>query len=126
MRTGIAGICSVFTLVLMLAACGGGSSSGGGDSADIGDDGSGNANALTGVFIDSAVSGLRWTSDSFSGTTDTNGTFRYLSGEFVSFYVGDIWLGTASGDSVIMPLDLVPGARDISCLLYTSPSPRDA
>ena len=92
-------------LILMLsliAAC----SSGGGD------DGSGGGNVSEGVFLDSAVEGVRFTSATQNGFTDSKGTFLYLQGEVVSFYIGDILLGSASGKALITPLDFVPGAVD--------------
>jgi hypothetical protein len=71
-------------------------------------------NTLTGVFVDSPVDGLRWVSDNMSGTTDITGEFQYISGAMVEFYVGDILIGEAVGNSVIIPIDLVVGALDIN------------
>ena len=88
---------------LGLIACGSGSSGG-----------SGNGQILTGVFIDSPVKGLRWVSGSTSGTTDILGTFQYQSGADVSFYIADMLIGSAKGDSVLIPLDLVADAQDIT------------
>lgn len=95
-----------FLVIALLAACGGGGSGGG--------SGSSSAETLSGVFIDSPVQGLRWESGDLSGTTDAAGTFQYTSGATIQFYVGDILLGEATGDSVIIPLNLVVGAQDIS------------
>lgn len=72
------------------------------------------AATLTGVFIDSAVEGLSWKSGNMAGTTDANGTFKYLGGATVQFYVGDILIGEAQGNSIIIPIDLVVGAEDIN------------
>jgi len=69
---------------------------------------------LTGVFIDSAVKGLRWLSGNMTGTTNVAGEFKYLSGATVQFYVGDILIGEATGNSVIIPIDIVEGAQDIN------------
>ncbi|MDJ0778159.1 MAG: hypothetical protein QNJ85_09870 [Gammaproteobacteria bacterium] len=68
----------------------------------------------TGYFIDSAVEGVFYTTPSFSGTTDVNGTFTYMPGEEVSFYIGDILLGTAVGQDILTPIEFVPGAVDTS------------
>ena len=60
----------------------------------------------TGQFIDSAVEGLRYVSDNGSGVTDSDGNFTTTS-DTVSFFIGNIPLGSASNNSIITPLDLV-------------------
>ena len=67
---------------------------------------------LKGTFIDSAVEGVTYTTDTQSGTTDSAGTFTYLPGEIVSFYIGDILIGSAEGAGMLTPLEFVPGAID--------------
>ncbi len=84
--------------LLVLASCGGGSSD--------------SASASQGVFLDSAVDGIRFETATQSGTTDENGTFRYMPGETVAFYIGDILLGSAAGAATLTPVDLVSGAAD--------------
>lgn len=76
-------------------SCGGG----GGDSDS-------NSGTLSGKFIDSAVQGLNYTTETQSGTTDVNGTFHYLAGETVQFSIGDINLPPVLAKSVITPLDV--------------------
>ena len=93
--------------IFVLSACGGGGGGGGGET-------------LNGVFIDSAVQGVRWVAGDLSGTTDSAGTFQYKRGNTVEFYIGDILLGSATGDSVVMPLDLVDDANDISNATVTN------
>ncbi|MCK4707942.1 MAG: hypothetical protein KAU21_04935, partial [Gammaproteobacteria bacterium] len=82
--------------VAMLNACGGGSS--GGESSQ--------PTTLTGVFIDSAVEGLHYETPTHSGITNVNGEFEYFSGEFVTFSIGGIVLGSATGATQITPFDL--------------------
>ena len=65
-----------------------------------------------GVFIDSPVEGLIFTTATQSGTTDSAGTFTYIPGEIVSFYIGDILIGSAEGQAMLTPLEFVPGAVD--------------
>lgn len=72
------------------------------------------ADTLTGVFVDSPVEGLQWISGNMAGTTDVTGTFKYINGATVQFYVGDILIGEAAGNAIIIPIDLVVGALDIN------------
>ncbi len=91
----------LFVLVLTLASftgCGGGSSAG--------------KTPLSGTFTDSAVSGLTYQGDTLSGTTDTDGTFKYFIGDTVSFSIGTCALGAATGNDRLSPIDLVAGAVD--------------
>ncbi len=68
----------------------------------------------TGFFIDSAVEGVFYTTPTLSGVTDADGAFNYMPGEEVSFYIGDILLGTAVGQDILTPIEFVPGAVDTS------------
>lgn len=86
--------------VTFLTACGGGSG------------GSSSGATLTGQFVDSPVGGLRYATPSTSGFTAADGTFSYKSGEVVQFFVGDILIGSASGNGTVTPVDLVSGAID--------------
>jgi predicted acyl esterase len=62
-----------------------------------------------GVFWDSPVQGLRFeTTEGNQGKTDKKGTFDYDPGESVTFYVGDILLGTAPARDMMTPCDLSP------------------
>lgn len=95
----------VFVLAssLLLVACGGGGGGGG----------SGGDNVLTGQFIDSAVSGIRFETDTRSGITDGDGRFEYLAGERVRFYLGELMLGEAESAAVISVFDLVEGVTPV-------------
>ena len=111
--------------ISLLAACGGGG--GGGtecfsvdcvdfsidpfDPLDFSDPSPGpnTKTVLSGRFIDSAVEGLRFETPTQSGFTDANGTFKYINGEAVSFFIGDIMLGTSPGITRLTPMNLVPG-----------------
>lgn len=61
---------------------------------------------LQGRFIDSAVSGLFYRSETTEGFTDHNGYFHYAAGETVSFHIGSIALGSAGGAHIVTPADL--------------------
>ena len=96
-------------LTLVLVACGGG-----------GDGGSPNPSGtptpppetLTGVFVDSPVSGANYSTDTQSGMTNSVGEYDYVDGEMVTFSIGGIVLGTAMAGPVVTPLMLVDGATD--------------
>lgn len=96
-------------IITTITACSGGSSTltdmREGDSAT-------SANVLTGVFLDSPVGGLNYQTATMSGLTDENGTFMYHEGETVTFLIGDVMLGSALGNNIMTPIDLVPGALD--------------
>jgi hypothetical protein len=72
--------------------------------------GSGGSTTATGLFLDSAVEGIKYDSGSITGLTDTNGTFQYEIGGNVRFMIGDIFIGEASGGSVVTPVDFVSGS----------------
>ncbi len=58
----------------------------------------------SGTFIDAFVSGLEYNSSlGNAGVTDENGTFLYRNGEFLTFTVGRLALGTALASSIITP-----------------------
>ncbi|MBF0350201.1 MAG: hypothetical protein HQM11_04180, partial [SAR324 cluster bacterium] len=61
----------------------------------------------TGLFLDAAVSGINFEADPFSGITDSAGTFRFLEGDPVKFYIGNIVIGEGPGKSEVTPVDLV-------------------
>jgi hypothetical protein len=95
--------------MIVLISCGGGggaSSEGGGQKGN---------SPIAAQFVDSYVQGLQYKTATQNGTTNANGTFYYLSGETVSFYVGDILIGSmlVNGKEIITPFDLVPGAKNI-------------
>jgi len=64
----------------------------------------------TGVFQDSVVAGLTYSSVSQAGVTNDAGEFQYQDGEVITFSIGGVVLGAATGASVITPLNLVDGA----------------
>jgi hypothetical protein len=76
--------------LILLAACGGsgGSSEGGGPPPPA---------PLTGVFGGGPVQALHYQTATRSGLTSASGEFAYLPGETVTFSVGGIQLGSATG-----------------------------
>ena len=66
-----------------------------------------------GQFKDSLVKGLNYETDTQAGITDNNGKFKYQTKEVITFSIGAIVLGQATGKAIITPLDLVDGATDV-------------
>lgn len=91
---------SVSLFSLLLLSCGGGGSGGSPGSKDT-------ENTQQGVFLDAVVEGISYTSGSISGTTDANGTFNYQPGQSITFKIGDIVIGTATGAPIITPTSFV-------------------
>lgn len=94
-------------LCVSLAACGGG---GGGNGSGT------NTTApapLSGVFVDSAVSGFRYATTTYDSSTDQDGTFMYAAGESVTFSIGDIDFPAVAAASLLSPFDLA-GTADTS------------
>jgi len=102
----------ISTLVLfaatLLTACGGGGGSGSNSST------SSPTVVMTGVFIDSPVSGLNYQTETRTGITNAAGEYQYLLNQSVTFSIGDIRLGTTTAGTVVTPLLLVDGALDTS------------
>lgn len=60
----------------------------------------------TGIFLDSAVQGLEYSTLSRTGITDATGAFSYLAGENITFSIGDLILPTVRASSIVTPLDI--------------------
>ncbi len=72
---------------------------------------------LQGIFTDSKVEGLKYTTETHTGFTDENGEFDYEEGETVTLYVGDIRLGSAPAAEEISPIDIASAVdADINSL----------
>lgn len=84
-----------------LSSCsgGGGGSAGGG--------GGGVTSVSYGVFLDAAVEGLNYSTQTQAGLTAAGGVFKYVPGETVTFSIGDIPLGSATARPALTPVDLV-------------------
>ena len=61
---------------------------------------------LTGTFVDSAVSGLHYATDTQSGTTNEAGEYLFYPGESITFSVGSVQLPSAPATIEMTPLDL--------------------
>lgn len=87
-------------------------------------------NVLTGVFKDSEVQGLSFTTTTQTGTTNEKGEFSYVEGETITFKVGELTLGSATAEAVMTPISLVktvdaaasiesPTVQNMAALLQT-------
>ena len=88
------------SFLFVLASCGGG---GGGDSS---------SSALTGTFVDSPVINIGYRTATQNGNTNSQGEFRYLQGEMVTFFIGDLEFPPVLGDAIVTPLDMA-GTDDV-------------
>lgn len=91
----------ISVLSIGITACGGGGGGGGTTTAAPA--------TATGVFKDATTSGLAYTSGGQTGVTGADGSFTYEVGKTVTFKIGAITVGTASGSTVVSPVDLVSG-----------------
>ena len=105
LRTNGINLVLTFTaLTLLLGTIGCSSGSGSGNSS---------TNApMTGVFLDSPVSGLGYETRTHQGITGTGGAFSYQNGEAIRFFIGDIELCHVEAMEIITPIDCVEGAVD--------------
>lgn len=72
-----------------------------GDTSSSGDE-------STGVFVDSAVGGVTYTTSSgLSGTTNSSGQFSYNAGDTASFSIGDVSLGSVTAAAVLTPVEVM-------------------
>ena len=92
-------------LVMVFSACGGSSSSST-PPTPVAEDNPQNSAIATGVFIDSAVEGLRYETATQSGLTNQYGQFNYVAGEMITFSFGDIVLPSVPASEQISPLEV--------------------
>jgi len=82
----------ILSSVVLLANCGGG--------------GSDSPSTLTGVFIDSPVINIGYRTATQNGDTNSRGEFKYLAGETVTFFIGDMEFPPVLAAEVVTPLDM--------------------
>lgn len=112
------------TCAFLLVGCGGGSGSNddtdANDNSDMDsmdaeeDSDSDNTNVLTGVFLDSAVVGASYATETLTGETNDAGEFSYLEGESVTFSVGSLTFPTVPAAEQVSPVDIASGSADPS------------
>ncbi len=65
---------------------------------------------LKGVFTDSPVEGVRYETETKSGYTDVEGQYEYAEGEIVSFFIGEIELGSTLASGELSPISIASTA----------------
>lgn len=90
---------ALFLSLVVVAGCG----SGGSETAPS-----------SGIFVDSHVSGINYQTEGFTGLTNASGNFNYYSGRTVTFSIGSLTLGSATGADTLTPLSIVAGAANSS------------
>lgn len=93
MKTVYLRVFGVLALAGAVGSCGGGND----DDSEL----------LTGIFSDSPVAGLTYTTPSVSGVTDADGMFSYREGETVVFSIGNLALPVVAAAEMVTPLDMV-------------------
>jgi para-nitrobenzyl esterase len=76
----------------------------------MGCSGSSDGPVPTGVFTDGPVSGLNYRTTHINDVTDGEGKFKYDHGATVTFSIGDLVLGSATGAAQLTPLSITAGA----------------
>lgn len=91
--------CFLSLIILLFSACSKDDESDGGSVPEP-------VQSKQGVFIDSPVSGLKYETETHSGFTDEEGKYDYEEGETVTFYVGEIMLGSAEATGELSPISI--------------------
>ncbi len=117
----------LFIALSFVVGCGGGSSSDDSENESIQpevsetesdpnsdtqmSEGEQNVSPLTGVFIDSPVQGVSYSTATQSGVTNSEGEFTYLPNEVVTFQIGATILGSAMAADQLTPVDITSDAN---------------
>jgi len=84
-----------------LGACGGGGGSGTTTNVTVP-----SVATATGIFVDSPVGGMAYSTATQNGKTNSKGEFTYAPGESITFSVGNISLPTVAANTTVTPLDI--------------------
>jgi len=109
-----------------MVGCGGGSSSSSDGSSNQSDnsgnqndnndeqnpDTNNNENILTGIFVDSAVAGAGYATETQSGFTNSAGEYSYINGENVTFSIGSLVFPTVPAAPQVSPVDMAIGTEN--------------
>jgi hypothetical protein len=67
----------------------------------------------TGTFVDAPVQGLKYVTATQNGYTDSNGTYKFVVGEQVEFFLGTLSLGKVTASTLVTPYTMA-GDTNIS------------
>lgn len=67
----------------------------------------------TGTFVDAPVQGLKYVTLTQTGYTDENGTYKYVNGEQIEFFMGNLSLGKGLASALMTPYTMA-GDTNIS------------
>jgi hypothetical protein len=95
--------------LFLLISCGGGGGNDNGNPADTPSDNQEDSSEVSGVFIDSSVSGLEYICGTRSDITSKLGEFQCERDSDVTFKVGGVELGSTKFATLLSPVDLVEG-----------------
>ena len=93
-------------IALSITACGGSDSNSSGSSTN---------SAQTGVFLDSAVGGVSYKTETEEGKTNEKGEYKFKQGETVTFSIGSLTLPPVKALGVLTPRDI--GSADVATLI---------
>lgn len=102
-KLSVLSVCIAFSL----AACGGSGGSSNSTTSTNTADTATNGSIASGRIL--GLQGIRYKSGATEGYTDENGNFQYEAGNSVSFFVGDIELGSTQGAAELSLADLAGG-----------------
>ncbi len=116
---------SFLTVLWLLSACGGTNDS----EQQVDETGDSSPTIHFGVLLDGVMQGIDYVASSeVKGVTDENGLFRYIDGQKVCFYLGELSLGCAYpvdkpegiqdlvADKLVTPLELADAGGDLDDL----------
>ncbi|WP_299573574.1 hypothetical protein [uncultured Shewanella sp.] len=61
---------------------------------------------IEGIIIDSAVIGIGYRTETQTGVTDDEGRYKYIEGESVTFYIGDLTFPATPTSGVVTPFNI--------------------
>ncbi|MCL2917802.1 hypothetical protein [Shewanella litorisediminis] len=67
------------------------------------------AGVQAGLFLDSPVAGIGYRTETQSGVTDAMGNYKYLPGETVVFFIGDLTFPAVEATGLVTPNDFAKG-----------------
>ena len=63
-------------------------------------------NTNTGVFLDSPVTNIGYITETQNGFTNSQGQYKYLEGETVTFFIGELEFPSVTASGTVTPLNL--------------------